>query len=62
MRGGWVGGGWTYQQVHLEAFAAVTHCDLPWTLGTAGGSEGQGRGESQRGKEEERVCACLHSV
>lgn len=24
-----------YQQVHLEACAVLTHCDLPWALGTA---------------------------
>lgn len=43
--------GWgAYQQVHLEALAAGTHCDLPWALGTARARRG-----GRRAKEEWRV-------
>lgn len=47
------GGGRAYQQVHLETFAAVTHCDLPWALGTARAQTGRGGGA--RAEEEGRV-------
>lgn len=48
--GGAERGGGAYQQVHLEALAAVTHCDLPWALGTA-----RARREGRRAGEEGRV-------
>ena len=43
-------GGGDYQHVHLEAFAAVTNCALPWALGKVRAGRG-GRGD----REEERV-------
>lgn len=43
----WEAGRGAYQQVHLEAFAAVTHCDLPWALGTARAQKGRRRAEKE---------------
>ena len=53
-------GGGAYQHVHLEAFAAVTHCDLPWALGTArawrGGWGAGKRRESVRKRRRKDLC------
>ena len=44
--------GGAYQQVHLEAFAAVTHRDLPWALGTVRAWRGGRRAEEKKGGSE----------
>lgn len=49
---GWWRG--AYQQVHMEAFAAVTHCDLPWALGTARAQRGGRTAGKEEGVREEK--------
>lgn len=38
----------------MEAFAAVTHCDLPWALGTARAQRGGRRAGKEEGVREEK--------